>query len=91
MTGDAAFFDKLAAIYSGDYDFPWYCYAALVFQVNDHMALVGQTWRALLSRTQSQEEQLRIARQLRDMLLKASALVGFPKVRVTPFPLLLFE
>lgn len=83
-----ALFDKLAGIYlGGSKDFPWYCYAALVFQVNDQMELVGETWRAVLARTQDQEELLRAARQMRESLLKASVLVGFPKVHM---PLLAF-
>ena len=74
-------FDKLAGTYQGDADgFPWYIYVALVFQVNDHMELVGQTWRAVLARIQNEEDQLRAARQIREALLKASVLVGFPKV-----------
>jgi hypothetical protein len=82
MSMNAAFIETLAGLYQGqDADFPWYCYVALVFQVNDQMELVGQTWRAVLSRTKDEKEQLRAARQIREALLKASVLVGFPKVR----------
>jgi len=81
-----ALFDRLANLYKGSAnDFPWYAYAALIFQVNDQMDLAGETWRAVLSRTQREEDLLRAARQMRESLLKASVLVGFPKVS-TPHP-----
>jgi hypothetical protein len=83
MAIDQGFFDQLAGLYQGQTkDFPWFCYAALVFQVNDKMDLVGQTWEAVLERTKGEEDQLRVARQMREALLKASVLVGFPKVSV---------
>jgi hypothetical protein len=81
MTVDQQFFDKLAGIYQDHIrSFPWYCYAAVVFQVHDKMELVGQTWRYVLEYTKDEEDQLRKARQMREALLKASVLVGFPKV-----------
>lgn len=81
MAIDQQFFDKLAGIYQGRFlQFPWYCYAAVVFQVQDKMDFVGQTWRYVLEHTKVEEDQLRIARQMREALLKASVLVGFPKV-----------
>lgn len=81
MTVDQAFFDRLAGIYQGEISgWPWYCYAALVFQVNDKMDLIGETWKAVLKHTNGKEDQLRVARQIREALLKASVLVGFPKV-----------
>jgi len=78
-------FNKLAGIYQGDIKgFPWHSYAALIFQVNDQMELVGETWRAVLARTQNEEDLLRAARQMREALLKSSVLVGFPKVHMFP-------
>ena len=83
MAIDQQFFDKLASVYQGQaQDFPWHCYAALVFQVHDEMNLVGQTWDAVLENTQDEKDQLRVARQMRESPLKASVLVGFPKVRI---------
>jgi hypothetical protein len=82
MTIDQAFFDKLATLYSGeDSEFPWYCYTVLVFQVNDQMDLVGETWKGVLKHMDGDFNQLKVARQMREALLKASVLVGFPKVR----------
>lgn len=81
MAIDQQFFDKLVGVYQGHVpQFPWYCYAAVVFQVHDKMDFVGQTWRYVLEHTKVEEDQLRIARQMREALLKASVLVGFPKV-----------
>ena len=81
MAIDQQLFDKLAGVYQGRLSqFPWYCYAAVVFQVHDNMDFVGQTWRYVLEHTEEEEDQLSIARQIREALLKASVLVGFPKV-----------
>lgn len=81
MAIDQQFFEKLASIYQGPTpNFPWYCYAAVVFQVHDEMELIGQTWRSVLEHTKNKEDQLKIAREMREALLKASVLVGFPKV-----------
>nr|POE47336.1 uncharacterized protein c17d11.03c [Quercus suber] len=81
MAIDSPFYSKLAGLYQGGHsDWPWYCYAALVFQVNDQMNLVGETWSvAHESAAGNEQTQLRIARQLREAMLKASVLVGFPK------------
>ncbi|KAF2771410.1 hypothetical protein EJ03DRAFT_268607 [Teratosphaeria nubilosa] len=74
-----AFFDKLTSVYHGQNpDWPWYVYAALVFQINDKMDLVGETWKAAHDRAQDQDKQFTVARKLREGLLKASVLVGFP-------------
>jgi hypothetical protein len=81
MAIDQQFFDKLAGVYQGRIpQFPWYCYAVVVFQVHDKMDFVGQTWRYVLEQTKEEDDGLRIARQMREALLKASVLVGFPKV-----------
>ena len=82
MASNERLFEKLAGTHQGQlHDFPWYCYAAVVFQVHDKMELIGQTWRFVLEDTEGEDNQLRVARQMREALLKASALVGFPKVR----------
>jgi hypothetical protein len=81
MAMDQQFFGELAKVYQGQIpDFPWYCYAAVVFQVHDEMELVGQTWRYVLEHAKDEDDGLRLARQIREALLKASVLVGFPKV-----------
>jgi len=86
MTIDEAFFGHIASLHPGDDDFLWHCYAALVFQVNDQMDLVGETFEAALRRTSDQNLQLRMARQMREAMLKASVLVGFPKVMLSNVP-----
>lgn len=81
MTLDAEVFQKIVGLYQGSqFDFPWYCFAALIFQIHDEMDLVGQTWSAALETCQDENEQILMSRQLRESLLKASVLVGFPKV-----------
>ena len=83
MASNEKLFEKLAGTYQGQlHDFPWYCYAAVVFQVHDKMELIGQTWRFVLEHTEGEDNRVRVARQMREALLKASALVGFPKVRL---------
>lgn len=57
----------------------WFVYAGLIFQANDRMDYIGKTWEYVLKHTESQEEQVIKARKLREALLKASVLVGFPK------------
>ncbi|KAF3003617.1 hypothetical protein E8E13_007418 [Curvularia kusanoi] len=80
MGPDAEFFQKISGLYQGSQsDFPWYCFAALIFQIHDEMDLVGQTWLAVLETCLDKNEQIRMSRQLRESLLKASVLVGFPK------------
>ena len=80
MAIDDAFFGHIASLHPGDENFLWYCYTALVFQANDQMDLVGETFEAALRRTSDEKVQLRVARQMREAMLKASVLVGFPKV-----------
>ena len=78
MSVDNAFFKQLESKFPNG---PWYVYAALIFQANDHMDLIGKTWAFVESETPKQEDQLAKARKLREALLKASVLVGFPKVK----------
>ena len=59
---------------------PWYVYSALIFQANDHMDLIANLWDYVALKTPGTENQLKKARKLREALLKASVLVGFPKV-----------
>lgn len=80
MAIDDIFFKKLADSFPGGQDGPWYVYAALIFQANDHMDLISKTWNNVAEHTQGTENQIIKARKLREALLKASVLVGFPKV-----------
>lgn len=72
-------FQKLESLYPGGTDSPWYVYAGLVFQTNDQMSLIGPLWSYVESQTSKKEDQIAKARKLREALLKASSLVGFPK------------
>lgn len=82
MTHSNAFFQQLESRFPGASDGSWYVYAALVFQVNDRMDLIGPTWNRVKSTTPGTEKQVVKARKLREALLKASVLVGFPKVKI---------
>lgn len=80
MTADNNFFKQLANTFPGGEDGPWFVYAALVFQANDHMDLIAKVWDHVAQSTPGTENQIIKARKLREALLKASVLVGFPKV-----------
>ncbi|EME49039.1 hypothetical protein DOTSEDRAFT_58303 [Dothistroma septosporum NZE10] len=79
MSLDDAFFHQLEALFPGGSQSPWFVYAILIFQTNDHMELIGTTWKYVKSQTSSGDELLVKARKMREALLKASVLVGFPK------------
>lgn len=78
MSVENAFFKDLESKFPGNG--PWYVYAALIFQANDRMDLIGKTWQHVNSQTSDQKELITKTRKLREALLKASVLVGFPKV-----------
>ncbi|KAK4499730.1 hypothetical protein PRZ48_007916 [Zasmidium cellare] len=73
------FFQQLEAQFPNTVNGPWFVYAGLVFQANDRMELIGSLWRYVKSTTPKAEDQIVKARKLREALLKASVLVGFPK------------
>ncbi|KAF2168719.1 hypothetical protein M409DRAFT_65144 [Zasmidium cellare ATCC 36951] len=79
MTLTNEFFQQLESLFPKAADSPWYVYAALVFQANDRMELISSTWRYVQSTTSKAEDQIVKARKMREALLKASVLVGFPK------------
>lgn len=85
MSVDDHFLRKLESLFPGGSSSPWYVYAGLIFQANDHMDLIGKTWDYIRRQTPSQENQGVKARKFREALLKASVLVGFPKVRIFPY------
>lgn len=74
------FFQRLESRFPGGSDSPWFVYAALVFQANDYMDLIGDLWAYVSENTPDVEAKVVKARKTREALLKASALVGFPKV-----------
>lgn len=80
MSLDNAFFHQLESQFPGGSQSPWYVYAILIFQANDHMDLIGTTWDYVRSQTSNEDELIVKARKMREALLKASVLVGFPKV-----------
>ena len=75
------FLQRLESAFPGGVNGSWYIYAALVCQANDRMEFIGDIWGHVKPQTPDTEEQLVKARKLREALLKASVLVGFPKVR----------
>lgn len=77
---DDAFFRQLESQFPGGPQSPWFVYAILILQANDHMDLIGSTWEYVKSETPDEDELLVKARKMREALLKASVLVGFPKV-----------
>lgn len=61
-------------------DSPSYVYFGAILETFAKEKLIGRLWRHLAELAPSREEQLLIARRLREGLLKASPLVGFPRV-----------
>lgn len=86
MTINKAFLHTLESSFPGQASGPWYVYAGLIFQANDHMEHIKTLWEYLADNTPTEEVQFVKARKFREALLKASVLVGFPKVRHSPFP-----
>lgn len=80
MAIDNGFFQKLESQFPGAGRGVWYVYAGLVFQTNDRMDLIESLWKYVKSAS-FDKELIGKARKLREALLKASSLVGFPKVR----------
>lgn len=61
-------------------DSPSYVYFGIILETFAKEKLIGDLWRHLAKLASGHEEQLVIARRLREGLLKASPLVGFPRV-----------
>lgn len=80
MSVDNAFLEKLQSLYPGGRDSPWFVYAGLIFQSNDYMDLVGKTFDFVKDQEPEREPLIVKARKLREAQLKASVLIGFPKV-----------
>lgn len=80
MSIDYSLFEKLEQAFPGGDVSTWYVYAALVLQAHDCMDVIGQIWNYVVSKTATLEEQVRKGRKMREAMLKASVLVGFPKV-----------
>lgn len=84
MSVDDTFLQGLEALFPGQTNGPWYVYAGLIFQANDDMDHIKTLWNYLAESTLKEQDQFAKARKLREALLKASVLVGFPKVRSSP-------
>ena len=61
---------------------PSYVYFAVILETFAKERLVGKLWRRLVEFVPGHEEQLHVARRMREGLLKASPLVGFPRVSI---------
>ena len=59
---------------------PAYVYAAVILESLGKELPVGGVWFYLAERFVTEEDQMVLARRLREGLLKASVLVGFPRV-----------
>jgi len=58
---------------------PAYIYIAVILESLGREPLVGDLWRHIAEHFPSQDDQIIFARRLREGLLKASVLVGFPR------------
>ncbi|SMY20868.1 unnamed protein product [Zymoseptoria tritici ST99CH_1A5] len=79
MSIDETFLQKLESSFPGQASGPWYVYAGVTFQANDQMDHIKTLWKYLAHNTPAEDDQFVKARKLRESLLKASVLVGFPK------------
>ena len=59
---------------------PAYVYTAVILESLGKESHVGDVWFYLAERFTTEEDQMVLARRLREGLLKASVLVGFPRV-----------
>jgi hypothetical protein len=87
MSDSAPFLKGLEELYPGGASSPWYIYAGLVLQANDRMDLLGDLFQILKDETTSSTDLIVKVRALREAQLKASVLIGFPKVspKITTF------
>lgn len=66
---------------------PWYVYVGVMLEAFAKEPLVGGLWKYLASEFPHEEDQLTVSRRLREGLLKASVLVGFPRVSALHAPI----
>lgn len=63
---------------------PVYVYIVVILQSLGKELLVEDVWFYLAARFTNEEDQTTLARRIREGLLKASGLVGFPRVCLPP-------
>jgi hypothetical protein len=81
MSDTTSFLKGLQELYPGGAKSPWYIFAGLVLQANDRMELLGELFQVLKDETPNSTDLIAKVRALREAQLKASVLIGFPKVR----------
>lgn len=64
---------------------PGYVYIGVIFECLGQEPPVTDLWDYVTNKFPEQSEQAIVARRLREGLLKASVLVGFPRVRLVQF------
>jgi hypothetical protein len=80
MSPSAEFLKGLQELYPGGSSSSWYIFAGLVLQANDRMETIGDLFEVLRAETPKLADLLVKVRTLREAQLKASVLIGFPKV-----------
>jgi len=61
----------------------WLVYAAVIIETVSSPNYITELWKSITTEVKDDEEQLKIARRLREGLLKTSSLAGFPRVDST--------
>jgi len=78
----------ISPLISGDLSKPensiWLVYAAVIIETVSSAKHITDLWKYVDSEVKCEDAQLGIARRIREGLLKASPLAGFPKVTSTP-------
>jgi hypothetical protein len=82
MPDQAAFLRSLAKLYPDGPHSPWYIFVGLVLQANDRMDAIAALFEILREQTPNREDLITKVRTLREAQLKASVLIGFPKVSI---------
>jgi hypothetical protein len=59
----------------------WIVYAAVIIETVSSPKNISDLWKYVASQERDEDKQLKIARRIREGLLKTSPLAGFPKVR----------
>lgn len=58
----------------------WVVYAAVIIETVSSAKHISELWHYVASQVTDEDKQLKIARRIREGLLKTSPLAGFPKV-----------
>jgi hypothetical protein len=59
----------------------WVVYAAVIIETVSSPKNISDLWKYVVSQERDEDKQLKIARRIREGLLKTSPLAGFPKVQ----------